>query len=324
MTRTCPPNEALSAWLDDELDANEALRIRRHVESCAACREQVVGWMEAVPNNLPLPLLGKEGNRRSKVPPPCQGGGQGEVDEVTRRIFEGEGQAEGATTCLDEETLVAYSEAELSAVEAAHAEQHLRQCTRCVSEVQRLIHLRTAMESLLQKAEIGSLASEERVGVKAISSLPAVGKRPSSSSLSLWARACPELVEGVGVRAQGLIGRLRDWLESIGRIRVQPWPALGAVAATALLVLVIVRFLPGGADVQFRGIPGPVKVQIITDSAIARARPSDAEPIIATLGRGTQATRLEQSGEWTRIELPDGGRVWVRSHDVKQLRGSTP
>jgi SH3-like domain-containing protein len=105
---------------------------------------------------------------------------------------------------------------------------------------------------------------------------------------------------------------------------MQPWPALGAVAATALLVLVIVRFLPGGADVQFRGVPRPAKVEVIADSVIARARPSDAEPIVATLGRGTQVTQLEQSGEWTRIELADGRRVWVRSHAVKPLRGSTP
>jgi SH3-like domain-containing protein len=92
-----------------------------------------------------------------------------------------------------------------------------------------------------------------------------------------------------------------------------------AVAATALLVLVIVRLLPG-TDVQFRGVPRFVKVQVITDSAIARARPSDSEPVVATLSRGTEATRLEQSGEWTRIELPDGRRVWVRSAAVSQPR----
>jgi hypothetical protein len=76
--------------------------------------------------------------------------------------------------------------------------------------------------------------------------------------------------------------------------------------------------------VQFRRVPRAAKVEVIADNVIARARPSDAEPIIATLGRGAQATRLEQSGEWTRIELPDGRRVWVQSQAVKPLRGSTP
>jgi anti-sigma factor RsiW len=366
MTSACPPTETLSAWLDDELDASEALLIRRHVESCAPCREQVLGWVEVVSeagskgsrvrglkvllphfpgvpvawpseddrNRIPSPAhlsnvgvamawQASDGNE-NKVPSPTRvpsvGEGQGEGDRAAG-IFEGEGRGEGATTCLDEETLVAYSEAELTAVEAARAEQHLQQCTHCVSEVQRLTHLRAAMESP-QKAETSSLASE---GLEAAAPLgetqplalrsrlsPAASRRaPARENRRFWYSA--------GVRAQEMLSLLRHWLESIGRIQVQPWPALGAVAATALLVLVVVRFLPGRADVQFRGIPGPLKVQITTDSAIARARPSDAEPLVATLGRGTQATRLAQSGEWTRIELPDGRRVWVRSAEVSDL-----
>jgi len=285
MTHSCPSATTLSAWLDDELEAGEALLIRSHVESCAACREQVVGWMHAVSR---LPAAEAKG-AAALLPRPL-----------------GEGRGEGETGCLDDEILVAYGEAELTSAEAARAEEHLRQCTHCVSEVQRLIHLRTAMESPPQKAEMGFLASTER----------AVPSASSGQALSS--------VEGVGVRAQTLVGRLQGWLESIGRIRVQPWPALGAVAATALLVLVIVRFLPGGADVQFRGVPRPTKVQVIADNVIARARPSDEEPIVATLGRGTQATPLEESGGWTRIELPDGRRVWVRSQVVMPLHDSRP
>jgi len=277
MTHSCPSATTLSAWLDDELDVGESLLIRSHLQECAACREQVVGWTHAVSK---LPAAEAKG-AAALLPRPL-----------------GEGRGEGVTGCLDEETLVAYSEAELTAAEAALTEQHLRQCTHCVSEVQGLIQIRRAMESPPQKAEIRSLASAER---------------PALSS-----------VEGVGVRARALLARCREWIEWISATSAKPWPALGAVAVTALLVLVIVRFLPGGADVQFRGIPGPVKVEVIANSVIARARPSDAEPIVATLGRGTQATQLEQSGGWTRIELPDGRRVWVRSQAVTPLRGSAP
>jgi len=289
MTHSCPSATTLSAWLDDELDASESLPIRNHLESCAACREQVVGWMQAV-SGLPA---AEARDTAVLLPRPL-----------------GEGRGEGATNCVDEEILVSYAEAEMTAAEAALAEQHLRQCTHCVREIQRLIHLRMAMESPPQKAEISSLAS----------------------SLSLWERACPEpldaardrLVEGVGVRGQALLARCREWIEWISATSAKPWPALGAVAATALLVLVIVRLLPGGAEVQFRGVPRSAKVQVIADNVIARARPSDEEPIVATLGRGTQATQLEESGGWTRIELPDGRRVWVQSQVVMPLHDSRP
>jgi hypothetical protein len=102
-------------------------------------------------------------------------------------------------------------------------------------------------------------------------------------------------------------------------VLARPWPALGALAATAVLVIVVARLLPfggTGGEIQFRGAPTALKVEIIADGVIARARPGDDQPAVAALSRGTVAKRLEESGEWTRIELPDGRRVWVRSARV--------
>lgn len=279
MTRPCPLAETLSAWLDDELSGVESETVRNHLEECSACRGQVLGWVQAV---------AETGLKDSMVR--CL------PNALSPRLFR-EGRGEDATipTCLTEEVLVAYSEAELTPAEAACAEQHLRQCAGCVSEVQRLIHLRVAME---KPVGIPAQPQPEAFGVEA----PPVRSRSG----------------------QGWVANVREWIVFFGRIIAQPWPALGAVAATALLVLVITRLLPGGGgDVGFRGpVSGVQKVEVVADNVIARARPSENEAVVATLGRGTIATELEQSGDWTRIELPDGRRVWVPSTDLSGVRAT--
>ena len=65
-----------------------------------------------------------------------------------------------------------------------------------------------------------------------------------------------------------------------------------------------------------------VVVQVSGDNVSARTRPSDDEPVVATLGRGTVATKLEESGDWTRIEMLDGRRVWVRADAVNLVEAS--
>lgn len=262
MMQTCPPNETLSAWLDDELSQAESHSVRGHLEGCTACRGQVIGWIETVQ---------KCGTVVSS-------------DHALRARL---------TTCLDDEALVAYSEGQLSDNEARRAEHHLRECVACVSEVQRLIHL---------QVEVG----EVPIGV-------ATATPPAPEPTVRWVRAA----------VTGWLGPLGEWLRSAGRLVLQPWPALGAVAAMVLVVLIVARFLPGrGADdVQVRGVEPALQVEVMAETVIARARPSEDEPIVATLVRGTVARPLEQSDEWTRIELFDGRRVWVRS---VQLSGVLP
>ena len=302
---SCPSTETLSARLDDELDPAEAGSVRIHVEVCAACREQVVGWVHAVRKDLGQPpqaevLRLQPGGWPANTP---VGAGL-QPAQVPAPTFWVAGSAraerargsEGFTTCLDDETLVAYSEGQLGNDEARRAERHLRECTRCVSEVQRLIHL---------QIEVGEVAAD-----------------PTGVTVSV----AEPVAERVRTAATAWVERLYEWLRSAGRLIAQPWPAVGAVAAIALLVLVIAHVLPGGRnDVGFRGFASRArKVEVIADNVAARARPSDDEPIVATLGRGMEATQLEQSGEWMRIELPDGRRVWVRSGDLRRLGSSTP
>ncbi len=264
MKSTCPSHTMLSTWLDDEVNGGESQDIRSHLEGCRACREQVLNWVQVVRDAA----TASHPEHDSRAPTTMPAG------------------------CLDEEMLVAYSEAELSGDDAARAEQHLSGCSRCVAEVQRLIGLRVSMG----EAAIGMAAAQAEVG------------EPGGSVLL--------------VGATWLVARIREFVRAIGQIFTQPWPALGAVAAAAVLTIVIARLLPTGSDVgeiQFRGVPEPRRVEVVSDSVTARARPGDDQPIVATLGRGTVGTRLEDSAEWTRIELRDGRRVWVRSAAVSAL-----
>lgn len=256
----CPTTTTLSTWLDDELSAADSLSIRGHLEACSLCRDQVLGWIELA-RSLPSPAL-----------PAGEGAGEGTL-----------------AGCLDPETLVAYSDAELTGDEAARAEQHLETCASCVGEVQRLIRLRIA---------VGESTTAAQQPARALS--PAAPIR--------W-----------GARVQA-------WIESFGE-RFRPrWPALGALAATAVVILAVTRFVFLGdrpAEVQFRGVQDAPRVEIIADQVPGRARPGDGEPIVATLSRGTVAIRLEESAGWTRLQLADGRRVWVRSADVSRLEAPT-
>jgi hypothetical protein len=278
----CPPEQTLSTWMDDELDGVQARRLQAHAERCVDCCEQVLGWLHAVAE------VQSETSVRLG-----QDGAKADIGLVARIRPEpsGDGQAEGPTTCLDEETLVAYSEAALRRDEAGHAEEHLKKCVRCVSEVQRLIGLRVAMEVP-----------------------PAPSEAPS-----------PSTAPNLGTVVAGWLAWLAEWLRSGLGALARPWPAAGLVAVTALAVVVIARLLPmGDADVQLRGAPAPVKFEVIVDGVVAHARPSDDEAVVAMLSRGTILNRLEESQGWTRIELPDGRRVWVRSEAVSPVVGATP
>jgi len=261
MQPTCPTATTLSAWLDNELGGEESQSIRFHLEACATCREQVLGWVRTIGQ------IGIEGPRDRGI----------------------EGTSSATETCLDPEALVAYSEAELTGDDATRAERHLQTCARCVGEVQRLIRLRVA---------IGESTTAVPEPARTFSPAAAIG----------WG------------------ARLRAWVESFGE-RFRPrWPALGALAATAVVILLVTRFVPfgnRGDEVQFRGIEATQRVEIIADKAPGRARPGENEPILVQLSRGSVATRLEESGRWTRIQLPDGRRVWVRSAEVSPLEGPT-
>lgn len=243
----CPPTESLSAWLDDDLGVAESQSIRGHLEACAACRAEVLRWVH-VARDLSAPAAA---------------------------------EVEPTADCLDEETLVAYSEAELGDSAGAAAEAHLRTCVRCVGEVQRLVRLRGA---------IAPAAADEN-------HVPA---RPA------W------------------LDRVRAAVQAFGRSVARPWPALGLVAATAMLMVVVARVVPTGesAGVRLRGGVEPVQVEVAVGSVAAHARPGEGQPVVATLSGGTFAIQLEQQQGWTRIQLADGRRVWVQTTAIAQVRAT--
>jgi anti-sigma factor RsiW len=201
------------------------------------------------------------------------------------RGFEPRTASDAAATsvCLDAETLAAYSEAELDSTALAHTERHLLECRHCVAEVQRVMRLRVAL------AEPTAHVTETA--------------RPRRGSAGRW------------------VAQLRDQLSSLGSMLARPWPMLGTVAAMAMLAVVIVRVLPARdatSGVLFRGVPEPPQFTISADAVAGRAHPGDDQPIVVTLQRGMMVQRLEQSGDWTRVELADGRRVWVHATQLAQ------
>ena len=184
--------------------------------------------------------------------------------------------------CLPDEILVAYCERELDTERTARAEQHMQSCDLCLLEVQRLTQLQVGVAT-----ETG------------------VARRTPA-----WS--------GVAARVTQWVSGAQKWFASLGQIPVRPWPAVGAVATAALLALVVVRLLPSGprvGDVQFRDVPAAPKteVEVVADDTPGRAEPDDNAPIIVMLGRGVTVKRLDDVGQWVRVELPNGHRVWVRS-----------
>ena len=118
------------------------------------------------------------------------------------------------------------------------------------------------------------------------------------------------------------VAALRALVQSVGNALARPWPAVGMVAATAMLVVVVARLLPsggGGDDIRYRSIAGTAQVAVMADDVVAQARPGDDQAAITALKRGTVASRLEETNEWTRIQLADGRRVWVRSTQVAPI-----
>jgi len=259
----CPSAPTLSAWLDEELDTPTSERTRSHVRECAVCREQALSWVEAVrvlaghPTHTATPSVGHDDAAASATPPGC----------------------------LDEERLLAYCDAHLSADEALRAEQHLGECGRCVGEVQRLIAVRVAIEETVQAPV--PVAPPQRGG-----------------KVHRW------------------VGALRATVRSAGNTVARSWPALGMLTATAVLAVVVARLLPSGGsgnDIRYRSVAGTAQVAIVADDVVARARPGNDQAAVVTLERGTVASHLEESNDWTRIQLADGRRVWVRSTQVARI-----
>jgi hypothetical protein len=155
----------------------------------------------------------------------------------------------------------------------------------------------------------------------ATEAVPGRAVAPSPATLPLWKRG----IKGdLFFPARGGVASLTSWWQWL-RESLTPtvWPR-AALAAVAVLVLAIglTRFIQSTNQLpQMRARSGEqVEMVEITVDTPGRARPALDEPVVLRVAHGTRARWLEASGEWTRIELADGRRVWVEKQTVLQLR----
>lgn len=188
--------------------------------------------------------------------------------------------------CPSPELVIAYAvTASESSPDSAAIEAHLRSCSHCVSLLQQGIAWQRQMGNLDQKPAALKASVRERPAVVA----------PTAASPAWWSRL------------------LTAW-EELFAPRLVP---LGALA-TLLLVFGVLRVLSsGGGDElrQARDVAALPVVELVRETT-GHARPDAAEPIVAQLAAGTKAQRVEGNEQWTRLELDDGRRVWVRSDTI--------
>jgi anti-sigma factor RsiW len=215
----------------------------------------------------------------------------------SERAGVGIGSAAPTPECPDAEILVAYRAAALDASAAADVERHLQQCARCVPALQHIIMLQRQM----QPEPVAETIATEAVFGRAVA--------PSPVTLPLWKR--------------GMKGDLSSWWQWLREsLTSTAWPR-AALAAAAVLVLAvgITRFIqPSNQLQEMHGRSGEHAAMVeMTADTDGHARPALDEPVVVRVARGTQARWLEASGEWTRIELADGRRVWVETTMVIQV-----
>ncbi|MFI5366277.1 MAG: zf-HC2 domain-containing protein [Candidatus Binatia bacterium] len=199
--------------------------------------------------------------------------------------------ADATPECLDAETLVAYcaAPATLEPTAAESVERHLRQCARCVEAVQHVVALRRQMHA----------DEPEAVQIAEAAALRDVTQR------------------AVAPPATRLLAAVAEWWQRLGALLTPSlWPRAALATATAIVLTVgVVRWLSPMTQLQemhMRSAEPSATVEVTADT-VARARPDLNEPVVLQLTRGTHAHWLETSGEWSRIELTDGRRVWVQS-----------
>jgi anti-sigma factor RsiW len=206
--------------------------------------------------------------------------------------------AEVPAGCLDAETLVAYCAAGggLDRAAAAHIETHLQQCTRCVATLRQFMRLQ-------RESAAGEAAAALRTDSAAAAGAGAVESARADQ------------------RVRAAVPAWWEWVRDLLTPRLWTGAALAATLAVIVAVGVSHFVSPSGPyeEMRVRDATHAAGVEVTTDT-VGRPRPSADEPALVELSRGTQARWLEANGEWTRIELADGRRVWVDSQAVARVR----
>jgi hypothetical protein len=324
--RECPPTQTLIEWFDGTLAEPQADVIEQHLDRCDHCRQSLLDWSgragahdlsplaesadkcaigaaeRATGGSKPPAESHESPPRRLQTPAPeplqwAFGDSAGRFDRAAMRQRPKRG---AASECPDAETLVAYgtAPAAVESTAAVNIERHLQQCERCVDA------LRTIMTLHRQMLEHEG-TTEAQVASAAVSAAV-----PFRGALK-------------GQR-QRLVERTRQWWDGL-RAFVTPsrWPPAALATATAIVLAIgVSRLLLPGAQFQEmrgRGAGHIVTVEVTTDTA-GHARPAVSEPVVVPLPRGTRARFLETAGDWTRLELTDGRRVWVQKQAIAEVQ----
>jgi len=204
----------------------------------------------------------------------------------------------GPADCIDAETLIAYGAAADALVSSAavQVEAHLQRCARCVEALRHVMALQRQMTDAAPAAAASELATVSEAA-------------PMHSVASAASRR--------------LARALTEWRRRLGALLTPSmWPAAAlATAAVVVLVIGVARLmLPGAQWQEMRVRSGERAVVVeVTAATVGRARPAVDEPIVLRLTRGTHAQWLEAAGDWTRIELADGRRVWVETRALAEV-----
>jgi hypothetical protein len=202
--------------------------------------------------------------------------------------------------CPSDEVLVAYSAGELDAELSACIEEHLLHCPHCVRVAQDMVHWQMAL-------------AENEAG--AASNAAADLAKPHQRGWHIVDNHLRDALRAIGLGRDIESRASRPHLPALSRLSL---PAAAVVAV--LLLFVALRWLPAenrATEAGFRAFGTARQVRVLNDGVTARARPGEDQPVIVTLAHGSSGRFLQTDREWTRIELPDGRRVWVRSAEVE-------
>jgi hypothetical protein len=192
--------------------------------------------------------------------------------------------------CLGDELMVAYLSDDISNVERASVETHLRDCDRCVEQlpmVQRRLYAQR--EPLFAVPE--SLRAAVRAGVAA-------------------SHAAPEINTVAAARES-----TQSWREWFADWRSRRWSyrtLVPAAVALAAVVAVAQRSWVEPASVgRSRAVQIREALRVTAASAEVFPQAGAHPPHLAELARGTRVEIVGEDGDWYRVVLDDGRAGWM-------------
>ena len=230
-----------------------------------------------------------------------------------------------SSRCPPAAALSAWLDDELGRSEASQIREHLERCETCCAEVVTWSSVARDLRSIADApaAARGDCPDGEEL-LRYSANLCGKDEDERVEAHVLDCPACTAEVRRLiqSERAGSLevgdsAAREVDASAPLRRLRLSQRPLVALAAA--LIALAVWRLAPVSNDdeVVVRGGTAAVQIEITNQSIEGRARPHAHEPVVAVLAHGHVVTRLREANGWTRVELEDGRRVWLRSSELK-------